>query len=1467
MSLPRPPSSLAPALGSLRARARSRLAAGVLTVALLVAAANGQGRSVYPDDSPAASDALVRVRELHEAGNAGEAVRVLQGVLDTDAERLVATEQDPDVLRTIRDAARDLLLADGVLLARYVAEIEPAAASLLETGEQSRVERTMLLTPAGLEAVLRLAQRELEQARFESARMMLEQLAAHPSRRGERGVRAARLAWLLSGYLPSTAPMAQLWATEAGWNAPTASPARTTPARASVRGRDPSQAGPEPRSEGSGLHPLQSASFEPESMADRAGLDQELNLVRNTRSSWIFPTVEGDRVYATDGMRLWARDAFTLAPLWMSSPTGRSLTEMFNTDEPMQIGIVGARSGIEDPATVTATQGLVIFAGGVAFNGGRAGDLRVHAVDAATGAARWSTDLATVERTRLGGREANSTIAARGNLVVDGDTVVVAVRLAGQLRRITTLHLVGLDLATGEVKWTRLIGGYGTNPWGRTSTRPEGMAVSRGVVYRCDDMGILAAVEAATGRPRWVRLLPTRSSFDFSMRMEEEPSPHAMHVPLPRGEGVFIVEPRLANVPGRVIEVDRERGTIVQSRQASALAEPEYLISAGSRLVGVGRSRVAFIPFDELGTGTVQLSDSFASTDVAGRVVAAGENAVLLPLAGSVLRINAADPRSSLRRPLAVSGNLVVAPREAETGEHLLVADEQGLHTYLDWTTAQRLLERRIKESPADAGFVLTYVDLASRVGRAEMVPSLADAALAIIDAAPDGGETWRSRLHALLGDITARSREALAKGTSPEEPGTHVAAFSRPPIRDLALLDEVIERLTRAASEPPQVATAAFERAWLRTLQRRHADAVEALQSIILNETVSQVSVLADDQVSNADAAIGATTPSPRPAGELAQTRLLALLRTHGPTPYAAFDAECAREATTLPADADAAACERLARRYPAASDAPRLWARAADLSLAAGDHAGAKRALGFAVAAAERSAWIGRAGQGPLIGSLAGRLVALLQHQGDVEPAYRLLTRLAADHADAAFDGPVSLGEAGPAATPGELAARLETVMGRRTSLPQVGKACSSPPQTIGAWEPLPTLSRRTAGASHGGIVMYDEQRSAIALWAMDVLDGRLRPVWTRKFESRPTVLRLTPQATWLFWPTPGGGVLEAVRNSGGSREVGSVLWRTQDTATLLGPALADGGERFNTPTDGQVRPDDLLALCDDSRIVVIQRRGGAACFDGKTGSLVWSRTTDVDRVFEAELCGETLVVAGTRLSKAEGRHVALLVACSLRDGAETSRLGVNELGDHPRWVRALDGNAAIVGAASGVVRFDTMTGRVAWAMAGEPARSSVGAWIVGGACLMLTGDSQLWSLSTADGTASRTPVDTRGRLSFPMSARVNGRTLVISSPKGVAVIDETGRLLGVDGLEGVPAIESPEPGDTTIWAVESDPLASDEYEPSLRLFCFEHPTGRLLGVQRLRVGERPSGLWLIDDAIIMPCGTTTLVMPAPR
>ena len=56
------------------------------------------------------------------------------------------------------------------------------------------------------------------------------------------------------------------------------------------------------------MNPLQSAGFEPESYEARAELAREMLDIRggNDRGAWVFPTIEGGRVYATDGMRLCA---------------------------------------------------------------------------------------------------------------------------------------------------------------------------------------------------------------------------------------------------------------------------------------------------------------------------------------------------------------------------------------------------------------------------------------------------------------------------------------------------------------------------------------------------------------------------------------------------------------------------------------------------------------------------------------------------------------------------------------------------------------------------------------------------------------------------------------------------------------------------------------------------------------------------------------------------------------------------------------------------------------------------------------------------------------------------------------------------------------------------------------------------------------------------------------------------------
>src|SRR6185369_10849474 len=87
----------------------------------------------------------------------------------------------------------------------------------------NELEQTRLLTTSGFEAVLRLSQIELEAARFESARLMLQQLERHPDRvKGSKQSQdAAGLAGVIAGFLrrEPAAAWARRWASEAGVSA------------------------------------------------------------------------------------------------------------------------------------------------------------------------------------------------------------------------------------------------------------------------------------------------------------------------------------------------------------------------------------------------------------------------------------------------------------------------------------------------------------------------------------------------------------------------------------------------------------------------------------------------------------------------------------------------------------------------------------------------------------------------------------------------------------------------------------------------------------------------------------------------------------------------------------------------------------------------------------------------------------------------------------------------------------------------------------------------------------------------------------------------------------------------------------------------------------------------------------------------------------------------------------------------
>src|SRR3954466_9242871 len=169
-----------PEFSSLRRwRARALGGACALSLAVFVCAPGAAGQQVnpvYTDDSPVARDTLARVTEFVASGNEAEAVRELQRLLEEQPDRVVGVQGNPDTFVGVRARVHAVLLTSPRLMERYRAAESAKAAQELAAGRPGAVERSRLLTSAGLEAALRVAQSELEAGRLEAARLALEQL-------------------------------------------------------------------------------------------------------------------------------------------------------------------------------------------------------------------------------------------------------------------------------------------------------------------------------------------------------------------------------------------------------------------------------------------------------------------------------------------------------------------------------------------------------------------------------------------------------------------------------------------------------------------------------------------------------------------------------------------------------------------------------------------------------------------------------------------------------------------------------------------------------------------------------------------------------------------------------------------------------------------------------------------------------------------------------------------------------------------------------------------------------------------------------------------------------------------------------------------------------------------------------------------------------------------------------------------
>lgn len=1422
------------------------IAAAATAVGVWGGAAHGQipnavANPVYADESPAARDAGVRVRELVGTGNLDEAARVVQALLDEQGERVIESEGDANVLVSVRERAHGWLRAEPRLLERYRAIAGPKGEALLSEGQIALVERTRLLTAPGMDAALRLAQQQIEDAEFEGARHTLMQIDQHPDAQGERCVQAATLWSLLERYLDrgEVRSIAETWRQRAKRQNPGAEVSTgkgvAWPELARQRAATPMSALPALDSSGLVSKPLWSVQYAPA----RSGPEQAV-IVRNgrmqpnpgamVREMGVMPSCVGDLVVVNDGMSVTAWDRFTLTPRWTLTPGGAPGAGDQNGLGRRERFGWGMQSGGDDPCTVSAAGRTVVVSTGRNPATGQEGDNRISGIDLTTGRLEWSVALNSIEASL-------EDAAVRGPVEIVGNTAIVSIRrLAGE-RRLISFSLAGLDVRTGAVRWLRMIGSTGSMPWVMQSGGAEACASEKGVVYRTDRLGVICAVEAASGRVRWIR----RMAVDPN-NQSEAPLAYQFGKPILDGETMVVLSP-----DGRtVLRVSLADGRMLAQRAVAELGAPEsaYLIRAGEHLVGVCAENVHCVALATFDKATPKHSPRLTDDPgVRGRVVVAGGK-VLVPTIKGVQEIDPAKPEEAVLLNLDATGNMLALESQ------VIVADEVRVHSFLRWDAAQQILQGRIRSDPNDPQPSMTLAELAFRAGKHEQIGEAVKSAVEALARAKagQGDRAETSLLHDRLFEIVHAMVRQSVDGES--EQGT-------PSITDKGLLTPLVERLGELAQRADQRVAHVLAAGRLAQVNGNAAQAAALYQSVLSDGTLTQANWRG-------------TSVSVR--GDLEATRRLEeLIRAAGAGVYDAADAQARQRLAALGASASAGQLEALAQEFPFAKQTPGLWFNVAGMHKTAGNARGSTSALENGLRVAQRMPQ----SDATAVGQLGGALVSELRQRGQLSAAASVLRGV-----QATFPG-VTLVADGAVIDTKRLSDELASTISASQRWPRVGQARTEGVQALAGWNIMePLLHDATPTTPKAAGLVSDEE---VALWSM-VKGARasatLEKGWHEALDGKDATLVKLTQQGGVFLLAGAGEVTLVSAIAGQERAAWSINVADKvfpaEEVNGFKPAAGMMVDRFDTPTDRAVSPSDLLVSMDDRTIVLSQRSGRMAGIDLDTGEVLWTTRAPISRVHDCDMNSGWLAICGVQESpNAAGSAIELKPAVQVFD-SRSGRLWqrVGDVKGAPSWVRLTEAGAVIVSSEREVACFDASTAQRNWTLTGEKVTPAGAAWVIGDHLVLLTPERKLVHASVQGGRLRPDPLGTPKSLLegtriievFPLNA---GSTpgFGVATQQGVAYFSEDGALVGADGLAGTTALVPPRPAEGRTIGVETiSEGRAGEGTMFFTLMSFETPTGISTDRQTIILGARPGDMMLMDERVLVSAGGVTVVIPAP-
>lgn len=1387
--------------------------------------AQGQGQSpIYVDDSPAASEALQRAGELAGVGNLAEAAGVLQKVLDEFGDTVIAdpSASDPDVFIPVRRRVHEILLSNPPLLERYRAlNIEQARRSL-DAGQEEAVERQRLLTPSGFDAALLLAQDHFEFARFDAALIALEQLEHHPDRKDDRARQAAEMLTRLARYahegVDSTLwAWSDRWRNEAGLAAnPDHSPA---PRPATPVARDPFSGAQSISLDGMLPRPLASDTIgEPnDAIAAMSVSVPTRGVPESALVLHAAPTVSGDTVYVNDGERLSAWDRFTLTLKWR-----RRIDTEINQGQQ----VYSAPAMLEDMSRIVISEPWAVATTGFSLLGRPSPERTITVLNARTGDPAWS-------RTVLQMSPTFEDSMLRGAPIVDQGTVVAAVLKQSQQRRLVSISLVGLDLATGDTRWIRTLGSIGALPWGTWRFGGGDEATSQnGIVYRTDRLGVITAVEIWTGRVRWLRrIMPEPATSTFAAGV---PQWSAQQPLLHRGR-LFTLSPDRRFV----LVLDQSNGSILRQLQCARLGQPDYLLLSGDLLLAVSASRVMAIDLsrdDWTEMEPLSIAEVIGS-GLRGRAVVTGEQ-LILPIAEGLRVIELARVRQQIEAksgtpteygrivPLESPGTAL--PLESQ----VLVVDDSRIHSYLLWDVAESLLHKRMTENPADAEAPITYAELSYQARRFDHVLPAVDKALAAIERDPLSPTSDRSR---------SRLFRTLLEIVEPSTPLPSTASLSE------TLKGELVDRLARAAAQPAEQVASLLAGGRFAEATRQPQLAVDRYQQILDTPALTSETYTARQ-----------TTV---PADVEATRRLRDLIRREGATVYGVYEQEAARRLDELGSGAAGEQYETLAKRFPLASVSPRAWSFAADRYMAEG-----RTELGlFALEEGARTAVETLSASDPLAGQLATKLVLRLRDAGRIIPAIRALETMQRDqpglrltNESGSLDSAVLLRE-------------LRTELAKQHPRPRIGVDLAQAVPIMG-WSIVEPICTPTPDCPTD-LVMMGSSEGELALFRIKS-GGESSRLWS--VAPRETFLYIDGTSAYFGKPLSDNNGLPDQILIARDLATGQQRWSTLPVRASFekDPRFPDPRrvEPIDTPLRSNSRYDDMSVLFDNNTLIILERTGRCKAIDLKSGAQLWSLPPIIGRVHDVAMRNGVMIVGGADeipglRSPVDVQLRPVMIAMEARTGRILRR---QEEDAAIRWVRTTPEGLALIGHDNGIALLDVFRRTSRWRNDSPQLARSVEAWATHTQIVVRDNQNDLWGVNAETGERSAAAIDTHGRMD-PDFRRVDveqlGERTVVSTLRGFALLDASGKLVGADSRPGEMLSLLPALTQTLLVTIEhADESDIDSTLSRFRLSLYGSESGKLEMSAEVVLPTDPMSLACVDGAILISAGTATLVIPAP-